>query len=237
MAIFALKLILAHLLGDFVLQPTRWVEKKTDQKHRIEYLLLHAGVHLALLLLILLFSTQYVWGIVAIVVSHFIIDWLKLTIKILHPTALFFIDQLLHFLVIFAVVYAYFPQEINIEHLPLTELFLFANAILAITFVCNIVMQQLTKNLSYSIDEKNQSLDKAGRYIGMLERLFVFGFVVLNFWSGIGFLMAAKSIFRFGDLTRARDRKLTEYILIGTLLSFGFAILVGLVYRKILHLI
>ncbi|MGB6037763.1 MAG: DUF3307 domain-containing protein, partial [Cryomorphaceae bacterium] len=80
-------------------------------------------------------------------------------------------------------------------------------------------------------DEENQSLPAAGKYIGMLERLFIFAFVVLNQWSAIGFLITAKSVFRFGDLSRAKDRKLTEYILIGTLLSFGLAILTGLVYQ------
>jgi hypothetical protein len=39
--------------------------------------------------------------------------------------------------------------------------------------------------------------------------------------------MAAKSIFRFGDLTKSNDRKLTEYVLIGTLTSFGTAIGTG----------
>jgi hypothetical protein len=60
-----------------------------------------------------------------------------------------------------------------------------------------------------------------------MERLFVFTFVVMGRWEGIGFLMAAKSIFRFGDLKEAKDRKLTEYILIGTLLSFGIAMALG----------
>jgi hypothetical protein len=53
--------------------------------------------------------------------------------------------------------------------------------------------------------------------------------VIIGKWEGIGFLLAAKSIFRFGDLKEAKDRKLTEYILIGTLLSFGVAIMVGFI--------
>lgn len=64
----------------------------------------------------------------------------------------------------------------------------------------------------------------AGKYIGILQRLFVLGFILLNQWSSIGLLIAAKSVFRFSDLSRAKDRKLTEYILIGTLISFGLAI-------------
>ena len=59
-------------------------------------------------------------------------------------------------------------------------------------------------------------------------------FIITNNWQGIGFLLAAKSVFRFGDLSRSEDRKLTEYILIGTLLSFGLAILVGMGYNYII---
>ena len=80
-------------------------------------------------------------------------------------------------------------------------------------------------------EQKNEALSHAGAYIGMLERLFIFGFIVIQYWEGIGFLLAAKSVFRFGDLSRAEDRKLTEYILIGTLLSFGLAILIALGYN------
>ena len=68
---------------------------------------------------------------------------------------------------------------------------------------------------------------------GMLERLFVFIFVVTGNWQGIGFLLAAKSVFRFGDLKESKSRKLTEYILIGTLLSFGIAITTGLIVLKL----
>jgi hypothetical protein len=53
--------------------------------------------------------------------------------------------------------------------------------------------------------------------------------VILGRWEAIGFLLAAKSVFRFGDLKESKDRKLTEYILIGTLLSFGVAILIGII--------
>ena len=68
----------------------------------------------------------------------------------------------------------------------------------------------------------------------MLERLFVFVFVVTANWEGIGFLLAAKSVFRFGDLKESKDRKLTEYILIGTLLSFGIAIATGMLVLKLI---
>ena len=67
--------------------------------------------------------------------------------------------------------------------------------------------------------------------------LFVFIFVITNHWEAIGFLLAAKSVFRFGDLSSSKDRKLTEYILIGTLLSFGIAIATGIFYRYFIQLL
>jgi len=71
----------------------------------------------------------------------------------------------------------------------------------------------------------------------MLERLFVFGFILMQQWAAIGLLIAAKSVFRFGDLNKGKNRKLTEYVLIGTLLSFGLAILSGLFYGYLMEII
>jgi hypothetical protein len=51
-------------------------------------------------------------------------------------------------------------------------------------------------------------------------------------WDAIGLLITAKSVFRFNDLKASNNRKLTEYILIGTFLSFGLAIITGLLYLR-----
>ena len=83
--------------------------------------------------------------------------------------------------------------------------------------------------------EDKESLKNAGKYIGILERLFVFIFVISGNWVGIGFLLAAKSVFRFGDLKESNDRKLTEYILIGTLLSIGIAMAIGMGVLKLIE--
>lgn len=228
-----LKLIVAHLLGDFALQPDKWVEKKRHRKTRLPYLLLHGLVHLALLLVLLQFEMKYIIGISVIVVSHLLIDWLKLELQRLNSRWLFFIDQMLHLLVIVFVVGYYHEVSIPVFKLLEPQSLLLFIALLTVTFASGVVMKVLTSRWKISEEQEGESLPDAGKYIGMLERLFVFGFVALNYWAGIGFLLAAKSIFRFGDLTRAKDRKLTEYILIGTLLSFGIAILTGLLYNKL----
>ena len=86
-----------------------------------------------------------------------------------------------------------------------------------------------------ALTEGNQSLVDAGKYIGILERLLVFVFIVMDHWEAVGFLITAKSVFRFGDLKESKHRKLTEYILIGTLISFGIAIFVGLLFNLLSH--
>lgn len=52
---------------------------------------------------------------------------------------------------------------------------------------------------------------------------------MLGEYEAIGFLIAAKSILRFKETDTAR----TEYVLIGTLLSFGVAIMCGVVIEYI----
>jgi hypothetical protein len=61
--------------------------------------------------------------------------------------------------------------------------------------------------------------------------------VISGHWEAIGFMLAAKSIFRFGDLKDSKDRKLTEYVLIGTMISFGTAIVIGVIIQKLLPVI
>lgn len=85
--------------------------------------------------------------------------------------------------------------------------------------------------------DQRGGLSKGGYWIGVTERSLIFLFILVGEPSGIGFLAAAKSVFRIGELKDAKDRKLAEYILIGTLLSFAAAMVVGLVTRAALSAI
>jgi hypothetical protein len=51
--------------------------------------------------------------------------------------------------------------------------------------------------------------------------------IFINQPAGIGFLVTAKSILRFGEIKGPTQRKLTEYIIIGTFMSFGWGILIA----------
>lgn len=232
MIALALKLILAHILGDFVFQPNGWVNHKHEHKVRSSKIYWHVLVHASLLFVTLQFNLiEYWFGIVIIVLSHYIIDLGKLYARNLtNDKILFFIDQAMHLTVIGLVVYFYEPFKISLAQIYTQEILLLIVFLLFTTFVSSICIKVLIAQWKPN-ENKEETMKNAGAYIGMLERLFIFGFIVINYWEGIGFLLAAKSVFRFGDLSSAKDRNLTEYILVGTLLSFGLAILTALGYQ------
>lgn len=237
MMLLVLKLVLAHAIGDFVLQPDHWVKDKTLKKHKSKYLYYHVLIHAIALLVILQFDTTYWLGITTIVISHYLIDLIKLhlTSKI-NVRRLFLMDQIAHLIIIILVAVAYTSYSVDIDVLYTKNTLALLLSLIAITSIASVIMRLIMSKWILDEDDANDSLEKAGKYIGILERLFVFGFIIINQWSAIGLLIAAKSVFRFGDLSKAKDRKLTEYILIGTLLSFGIAITVGLCYNYIINL-
>lgn len=235
MTTLVLLLLLAHILGDFVFQPDSWVADKRQKLYRSAYLYLHMLVHFIALLVLLKFNFGYWKAIVLITSSHLVIDLIKLSLeRKMNNKLLFLLDQLAHIAIILWAAFLYEPFKLSFAWLYSPKVLLLLISILSATFVAAIIVKQLLNSWHFEEQSKEESLANAGKYIGMLERLFVFGFIVLNQWAAIGFLIAAKSIFRFSDLSRAKDRKLTEYILVGTLLSFALAIVVGLLYNYII---
>ncbi|WP_339837253.1 DUF3307 domain-containing protein [uncultured Flavobacterium sp.] len=228
MILFA-KLLLAHLIGDFLLQPNKWVNDKEKKKQKSIYLYLHTTLHLALVLLFVAEIDFIIYGII-LAVSHGIIDLIKLKFQKKKTKRIWFsVDQLLHLLMIFIIVLIYNDTSIDFKNLDST-IWIFITGIVLLTKPTSIIIKNIISIWTpESKNKEDNSLQNAGNYIGILERLFVFCFIITNHFEAIGFLLAAKSIFRFGDLKEAKDRKLTEYVLIGTLLSFGIAILAGLV--------
>lgn len=238
MLVLALKLILAHFIGDFVCQPNTWVNHKEKHKHSSKYLYFHILVHFIALVVLLQFNFSYWIGIILITVSHFLIDLAKLHLNDrTNNRLLFVLDQLAHFIVIGLALSIYYPFKVELHFIFDAKTLLLITSLVCLTQVSSVVMKTIISKWDLKDFDNESSLNDAGAYIGILERLFVFMFIITDHWEGVGFLITAKSVFRFGDLSKAKDRKLTEYVLIGTLLSFGLAILFALVYNKIIDLI
>lgn len=234
--IIILKFILAHFIGDFIFQPKRWVKDKECLKAKSLKLYIHGLIH-GLLVLLILWDFNY-WLLALLVTAlHVIIDGIKLYAqKDENKSEWFLIDQALHIISIFVLWILFFKPELNLALLfENTYIWVYLTAFIFITIVTSIVIRELMSNWTNALNESSEdSLSNAGKYIGMLERILILIFVVIGHWEGIGFLVAAKSVFRFGDLKESKNRKLTEYILIGTLLSFAIALFTGLVVLKLI---
>ena len=228
-----IKLILAHLLGDFILQPNSWVSDKENRKLKSKYLYIHVLIH-TVLSFIFLWNIQLWWVAVLVGFSHFMIDVSKLYFQnIKTKKSWFFGDQLLHIAVIIGV--SFYFNEFNFEFLNNQSILKIVMAALFLTSPTSIIIKTLLSSWTPVAEAQSniqtESLSSAGKYIGILERLLVFTFIMVNHWEGVGFMVAAKSVFRFSDLAQAKQRKLTEYVLIGTLLSFGMAVLTAILIK------
>lgn len=239
MLILFLKLLLVHIVGDFVLQTKSLIVKR---KKNIFYLLLHVLIHAVLLCVVFLPNIQDWWfSIAAISAAHLAIDSLKILGERKWPTrpiTLFVMDQLLHLVVILAIVFATYGFPYEYLTVFLSEKFL----LYTIAFLLVAVVSPIFLRIFFSKwdkehvfqAKKTETLLDAGWLIGIMERLIIVFFIQVGFMEGIGFLLAAKSIFRFGDLTNAKNTKFTEYVLMGTFASFFIAIVVGYALQLVL---
>lgn len=181
------------------------------------------------------------WWYIALFIAftHFFIDLWKLqfnrdTLKI------FLSDQFFH---LFAILIAWLYLTSNHTNIGAFFIEIFSSeAILAtiigyllIIFPAGFLIGKATKRWQNEVEDdlRKNSLDAAGRYIGIFERILVLTFILTTNFSAIGFLIAAKSILRFSDKSETGARKQTEYVLIGTLMSFTITILIGFLVRHI----
>lgn len=223
--------LLAHFVSDFYLQTEKSCKSKADNAFKSGHLYIHALITFACAWLFSL-NVGYWWAALFIAMLHLVIDGLKSVCKNLKGA--FFIDQLLHVAVIVAAV-ALFNNKGVISFptwLPETKVLLWIVAFMFCLRPANFFIQNIFKEAKISIPDsgKEQSLPNAGRVIGNVERMLTLVFVMLGQYEAIGFLLAAKSLLRF----RETDTVKSEYVLVGTLLSFGIAILAGVAVVLIL---
>lgn len=239
--VILIRLLIAHFIGDFLLQPLKWVQHKEKYKIKSKYLYLHVLVHGVLLYVLVGEWSNFLLPII-IMIIYFLIDVFKIYQK-KKKERWFLIDQLLHILSLFLIWMCFYNQQESMCNffaniLNSTPFWLVLLGYVLILNPTAIIIYHLTKKWRKEIGDGEKSeksgLGDAGKWIGILERLLILTFILANQFTAVGFLLAAKSIFRFGDLTGENSRKLTEYVLIGTLLSFAITIIIGLTLKEIL---
>jgi len=225
------KLFAAHLIGDFVIQTDKWVKHKEDYKIKSKYLYYHSILHGILVYLFIAEFNKPLLPILIIIV-HYGIDTVKLYLK--KSFTIFALDQLIHFLSLTFLWILFYEKadkitQLFVDIIANKTFWIIGTAYLIVFWPVSTLIHQFTYKWNNQMDENlDESLPNAGKWIGRLERTLILTFILIQQFEAIGFLLAAKSVFRFGDLRDENDRKRTEYILIGTLISFTVTIAVGL---------
>lgn len=82
--------------------------------------------------------------------------------------------------------------------------------------------------------QEQTAILRVGLIIGYFERFLIYVLVMSNNVSAIGFLIAAKSIMRLGEVTNRRNLQMAEYILLGTFASYGYGVGMSLLAKWVL---
>lgn len=210
-------LLFAHALADFVLQ-TGWM---VANKRRPAAMLAHVGVVTA--------SAALVLGsldplLLALAAAHLLIDATK-AFSGKHGLTPFLADQAAHLASLLALsVWApgLWAAGYWAACPTLPALMALAAGLILATRAGGFAVGFL---MSPWAGEAPEGLPGGGRTIGQLERGLIFLLILIGQAEAIGLLIAAKSVLRFSAVKD--DLKVSEYVIIGTLASFGWAILVS----------
>jgi hypothetical protein len=251
---FFIPALFAHLLTDFIFQ----TDASVRAKRKVFVLATHgliAGI-LSYLFIGVLPGWEFPLGVA---ITHGLLDAWKLRSQKGTRLRKFVLDQLGHILTLglfsWAAVFKYGENPglwIKLFEWPyLLILAVISGSIISIYVVSFLVelsfealgIDKVPGSSAVAELEGTQNGDvgiaEGGRIIGYLERGLITLFILAGYPAGIGFLIAAKSVFRFGELTDTSRRWQAEYIIIGTLLSIllgtTFAYLTAWITKLIIH--
>ena len=237
-------LLIAHLIGDFFLQPVKLVEKKKDG---IKGLIIHSVIYTLMITSVLLLFGN-IWEIIfwsfLILVSHFLIDYLriKFTKKFSNNDFSFWafiVDQIIHVLLLVTIslviksnLNSIGDAIYNISFLKEVGLNIIINYILAFLIVLSPSSVFIKHFFNYIFNKKDicekVESDNVGALIGMLERVVILLFGALSLYGSIALVLTAKSLARFKQLEK---QEFAEKYLVGTLLSLIIAILALIIMK------
>lgn len=237
-------LLIAHLIGDFFLQPVKLVEQK---KNSIKGLIIHTLIYtLMIVLVLLLFGNirEIIFWTLFILVSHSLIDYfrIKFTKKFNNNDFSFWsfiIDQFIHVLLLVTISLVIKSNLNSIGNVVYNITFLkeighniIINYILAFLIVLTPASVFIKHFFNYIFNKQeiceNVELDNVGALIGMLERVVILLLGALGLYSSIALVLTAKSLARFKQLEK---KDFAEKYLVGTLMSLIIAILALLIIK------
>lgn len=229
------KLLCAHLCADFIFQTDKLNKGKYQKGIKgIKYQLYHSAIHATIAYLFVAHWRYWVIPL-TIFLSHLIIDCFKCKQK-KNTITLFLVDQFMHMATIGILWIIIFEKEIDLtlfESIISTKIWITAMAYILMLKPSSILLSMFLSKWTPA-STNTQSLTNAGQWIGYIERGLILTFVLVGSLEAVGFLLASKSVFRFGELNKAKEIRTTEYVLIGTFASFTLAIITGIALSSFL---
>jgi hypothetical protein len=231
-----IRLLIAQFVSDFLLQTNTMAKNKS-------WLSKSMFAHITIVYLTsALFSGLIYWSLV-IAFSHWIIDSSKAMLeKKASSLDLFVGDQLLHIAVIILIWANYFhiyPALAKSLTLPFWNFKVglitlgYIIAVWPIGYLIGFATQHMAKKSEAESKIENEKTEHGGKLIGQFERIIILTFVLLQQYEAIGFLITGKSIIRFAQ----KDENLrSEYVLVGTMMSYGFSILCGVLINWLISI-
>lgn len=231
-----IRLLSAHVAGDFLLQSKNFCERKKNLKtwDGWKCQIMHS---LTQALLTYLFVAE--WGCwqlpLTIFFAHLTIDVTKAALE-RDDLRTFVIDQILHLAVLFANYWFLLGGEYSVWFINWPHVWIIILSYVMVLAPASIFIEIFNSRFDWLRQSSDdESLADGGKHIGFLERILILSFIFCGWMEGIGYLLAAKSIFRFGDLKNSKDIEHTEYVLVGTFISFATAVVIGLMARMLLN--
>ena len=231
-------LLIAHVIGDFFLQPVRLIEKK---KNSMKAMIAHAVVYtLVFWFALLLFANLkelLLWSLVTFVV-HLLIDILrgKLAKKYDNNAFAFWsfiASQLLHVVLIVVISYVVkskfnslgsaFNKLLIIKELGFVNIINYGLAFLLILKPASVFINYLLNLLN---KEKTSEPDKISSLIGMFERVAMLLFGIFGSYGAIALVLVSKTIIKFKQFD---DKKATQMYLVGSFASVIIALIALLI--------
>ncbi|HPR33578.1 MAG TPA: DUF3307 domain-containing protein [Prolixibacteraceae bacterium] len=214
-----LPLLSGHLIADFWLQPSSWIESRKEKGWKSKYLFFHAAIASVVPILFTLRIGLW-WFIPIIFVSHYFIDLIKS--KTEDNLFAFLIDQIVHIAILW--VLAEYCTNLVLPEL-LGNFWIYTAGFVLATSPSGIMIDKFLNPITCK--ESRPLRADASAWIGIMERILILIFLLTGQVQGIGFLVAAKSVFRFSEIQKEGNPK-AEYFLLGTLVSFLVAIVIGM---------
>jgi len=244
---FLFLLLLAHVIGDFTLQSSKIVESKNRYGKGYLYHILIVFFSCTAFTFFF-FSYKWIYAILIIIITHSIIDYLKIKINRskklsgIGDSIALLSDQLLHLLFMLLAFYLFKPWIPNpvyikvlnkfvtptqiINHLP--DKFIFLSACyLFLTRGGTVFVKTFSGRYRHEITLKSAKNKMNGIIIGEIERIVLFTLFVLQMyiWAAIVIILKIAWQYYFCK-PEERDFK-------GTLYSSGLALIVGAIYNTI----